>query len=318
MCTGIRFTDTERNLYFGRNLDWAFSYGETPIITPRDFASAWAFNGADAGTADPRAVIGMAIEAEGLPLYFDCANEQGLAVAGLNFPGFAGYEKAPVEGKVNVAAYEFPLWVVKRFSSVDEVENALANTAIIAKPVNDKYPVSMLHWLIADKERSIVVEAMDSGLHVHHDDVDVLTNQPQFDWHRENLRNYMGLTPAVPADVKWREATLSAFGSGFGMWGLPGGFSSPDRFVRAAYLNAHYPQKATEAENVSRLFHTLTGAAMVDGGAAMTDGQFERTIYTGGYSARTQTYYWSTYEDPAIRSMGLAGHDLDGKALIAA
>lgn len=315
MCTGIRFADKDGNLYFGRNLDWTFSYGEKPIITPRGFAKPWAFNGGDAGTDDARAVIGMGIEVEGLPLYFDCANEDGLAVAGLNFPGFAQYEPKPVDGKVNVVAYEFPLWVAKRFSTVDQVEEALKGTAIVAKPVNDKYPVAMLHWLIGDGTRSIVVECMDSGLHVHHDDIDVLTNQPQFDWHRENLRDYMNLTPAVPADVSWRDAKLTAFGSGFGMRGLPGGFCSPDRFVRVAYLHAHYPEQETEAANVSRMFHTLTGVAMIDGGAKVADGDFERTLYTGGYSARTQTYYWSTYEDPAIKSLALAGHDLDGKEL---
>ncbi|MBD9133214.1 MAG: linear amide C-N hydrolase, partial [Bifidobacterium bifidum] len=29
MCTGVRFSDDEGNMYFGRNLDWSFSYGET-------------------------------------------------------------------------------------------------------------------------------------------------------------------------------------------------------------------------------------------------------------------------------------------------
>ena len=29
MCTGVRFSDNEGNMYFGRNLDWSFSYGET-------------------------------------------------------------------------------------------------------------------------------------------------------------------------------------------------------------------------------------------------------------------------------------------------
>ena len=27
MCTGVRFSDDEGNTYFGRNLDWSFSYG---------------------------------------------------------------------------------------------------------------------------------------------------------------------------------------------------------------------------------------------------------------------------------------------------
>lgn len=318
MCTGIRFTDSKGNLFFGRNYDWSFSYGEKVFITPRGYDRAWAFNGDAAGDAKQRALVGTAIVVDDVPLYFDCANEDGLAVAGLNFTEFGRFEKGPVEGKCNVTAYEFPLWVASRFSTVDDLVAALDDLAIVAKPINDKYPVAFLHWLIADAKRSIVVEYMDSGLHVHDDDVDVLTNQPQFDWHRENLRNYLALDPAMPVNAQWRGQQLSAFGSGFGMLGLPGGFSSPDRFVRAAYLNAHYPEKATEAENVSRLFHTLAGVAMVEGGAAMADGSFEITIYTGGYSQATRTYYYNTYDDPAIRSVAMDGYDLEGSAIIAA
>ena len=78
------------------------------------------------------------------------------------------------------------------------------------------------------------------------------------------------------------------------------------------------PQKDTEEENVSRLFHTLTGVAMIDGAARMTNGQFELTIFTGGVSCRTNTYYYSTYEDPAIRSVALADYDTAGAALVVA
>ena len=37
MCTGVRFSDDEGNTYFGRNLDWSFSYGETILVTPRGY-----------------------------------------------------------------------------------------------------------------------------------------------------------------------------------------------------------------------------------------------------------------------------------------
>ena len=102
------------------------------------------------------------------------------------------------------------------------------------------------------------------------------------------------------------------------MRGLPGDYYSPSRFVRVAYLNAHYPQKGTEEENVSRLFHTLAGVAMIDGAARMADGDFELTIFTGGVSCRTNTYYFSTYDDPAIRSVALGDYDTDGADLIVA
>ncbi|MDO4508180.1 MAG: linear amide C-N hydrolase, partial [Candidatus Saccharibacteria bacterium] len=73
--------------YFGRNLDWTTDYGEKVIITPRGFK----YNSALLGEMEPKAgaIIGMAIIEEEKPLYFDCVNESGLAIAGLNFPGYA-------------------------------------------------------------------------------------------------------------------------------------------------------------------------------------------------------------------------------------
>ena len=313
MCTGVRFSDDKGNMYFGRNLDWSVGYGQKIVVTPKGYK----YNSAFLGEMNPKyAVIGMGIIQENVPLYFDCGNDAGLAIAGLNFPGYAQYEPTAVDGKINVSAYEFPLWVAMNFSTVDEVEKALSDVAIIAKPINDKYPVSLLHWLIGDKTRSIVVEYTSAGMQIFHNDVDVLTNQPGYGWHKENLRNYMNLTSPQPDKVTWGKAEMTAFGSGSLMRGLPGDYYSPSRFVRVAYLNTHYPTKSTEEENVSRLFHTLAGVAMIDGAAAMASGDFEKTVYTGGFSTATNTYYYNTYEDPAIKKAALSDYDVNGTELV--
>ena len=122
MCTGVRFSDDEGNMYFGRNLDWSFSYGETILVTPRGYQYDYVY-GAE-GKNEPNAVIGVGVVLADRPMYFDCANEHGLAIAGLNFPGYASFVHEPVEGTENVATFEFPLWVARNFDSVDEVEEA--------------------------------------------------------------------------------------------------------------------------------------------------------------------------------------------------
>ncbi len=314
MCTAIRFNDTAGNMFFGRNLDWISDHGEKIVITPKNYT----YHSAYLDDMKPKhAIIGMGVIAENSPLYFDCGNEAGLAVAGLNFPGYANYEPEPVAEKTNIPAYEFPLWVAINFSSVDEVEVALKNVAIVAKQINENYPVSMLHWIIGDKKRSIVVEYTSSGLQVFQNEPDVLTNQPGYEWHRENLRNYMNLFSVQPEKIKWGTTEMTAFGTGSLMRGLPGDYYSTSRFVRAAYLNTHYPVKETEEENVSRLFHTLSGVAMIDGAASMRDGSFEKTIYTGGFSSKTGTYYWNTYDDLSIKKVSLSECNTMSSELIA-
>lgn len=314
MCTGVRFSDDKGNMYFGRNLDWSEGYGQKVVITPRKFSYQSAF----LGELSPKqgAIIGMAIVVENTPLYFDCANENGLAIAGLNFPGYAQYEPDAVEGKTNVAAYEFPLWVAMNFATVAEARKALKEVAIVAKPISAEFPVSQLHFIIGDGKESIVVEYTKAGMEIFDNKVDILTNQPGYAWHQENLRNYMNLFPQMPREVRWAGEKLTAFGSGSLMRGIPGDYYAPSRFVRVAYLNTHYPVKSGEADNVSRLFHTLAGVAMIDGAAEMADGKCEITVYTGGYSAASQTYYYNTYENPAIVSVAMKDYNLDSAELV--
>ena len=313
MCTGVRFSDDKGNMFFGRNLDWSVGYGQKVVVTPRGYS----YNSAFLGEMKPQhgAIIGMAIVVENKPLYFDCCNEAGLGIAGLNFPGYAKFADAAIDGKTNVAAYEFPLWVVMNFATVDEVEKALKNTAIVGQPINEQFPVSELHFIIGDSTRSIVVEYTENGMEIFHNDVDVLTNQPGYGWHKENLRNYMNLFPIMPKDIRWQKVKMVPFGSGSLMRGLPGDFYSPSRFVRVAYFNTHYPTKSTEEENVSRLFHTLAGVAMIDGAAEMADRKCEITVYTGGYSSATKTYYYNTYENPAIVAVKMSDYNLDSSGL---
>ena len=306
MCTAIRFTDDQGNMFFGRNLDWTFDYGQGVMRTPGDVKVPAAF----ARPGDPERghdVIGVGIEALGVPLYFDCANDAGLAVAGLNFPQSARYAAAPAEGAVNAAAYEFPYWVARNHASVAEVRAALAGVTVVAKAVSDQLPVASLHWIVADATGAVVVERMEGGMRVWEDDADVLTNEPDFGWHRQNLRNYLTLTGDDPAGVSWGRAELTAFGSGLGLRGVPGDYSGPSRFVKVAFANAHYPTKSGEKDNVTRLFRTLGSVAVPEGCARMADGSCEKTLYTSGFSATTRSYYYATYDDPQIREFPLAG-----------
>lgn len=308
MCTGIRFTDAEGNMYFGRNLDWTQGYGERVVVTPVAAAVPAAFK----RPSDPavgHTVIGMGIVVEGIPLYFDCGNDAGLAVAGLNFPQSASYATEPKEGSVNVAAYEFPYWVARTFANVAEAREALRNVTVVAKPVNEQLPVANLHWIIGDATGSIVVECMADGVHIWENDIDVLTNEPDFGWQHTNLRNYLTLSDKEPAHTSWGTANLAPFGSGMGMQGIPGDYSGPARFVKAAFVNSHYPTQTGEAANVTRLFRTLGSVAVPDGCAKMTDGSYEKTLYTSCFSSATMTYYHATYDDPQIRAYPLSSAD---------
>ncbi len=323
MCTGISFIDAGGRMFFGRNLDWTVGYGERVVVVLSRARVPAAFERLREAK-DPlaaHAVIGMGIVEAGVPLYFDCGNDAGLAVAGLNFPQSAAYADEPVRDRENVAAYEFPFWVARHFGSVAEVRAALSGVTVVGVPASPRLPVAHLHWLIADARESIVVECLgDAGVpgapHVWDDDVRVLTNEPDFGWQRTNLRNYLLLTSDEPTGATWGAASLAPFGSGAGMQGIPGDYTGPSRFVKAAFVNSRYPAQQTEAANVTRAFRTLGAVAVPEGCAQMPDGSFEKTLYTSCFSAASLTYYHATYDDPQIRAYPLDAFDLTGSDII--
>ena len=86
MCTAATYQT--KDFYFGRNLDYEYSYGEQLVVTPRNYPLRFR----QAGELNRHyAILGMAHVAEGYPLYYDAINEAGLCVAGLNFVGNAWY-----------------------------------------------------------------------------------------------------------------------------------------------------------------------------------------------------------------------------------
>ena len=135
MCTAATYKT--KDFYFGRTLDYEFSYGDQIVITPRNYA----FNFRHVGDMKNHyAIIGMAHVAEDYPLYYDAMNEKGVAIAGLNFVGNAVYAaiKPDVE---NIAQFEFIPWILSQcyenhqISAVDmHVEN-LDSDKMICYPV---------------------------------------------------------------------------------------------------------------------------------------------------------------------------------------
>ena len=79
MCTAATYKT--KDFYFGRTLDYEFSYGDEIIITPRNYPFVFRHTKT---LENHYALIGMACCADNYPLYYDAINEKGLGMAGLN------------------------------------------------------------------------------------------------------------------------------------------------------------------------------------------------------------------------------------------
>ena len=88
MCTAATYKT--QDFYFGRTLDYEFSYGDEITVTPRNYPFHFRHM---SEVVSHYAMIGMAHVAGDYPLYYDAVNEKGLAMAGLNFVGNAVYQE---------------------------------------------------------------------------------------------------------------------------------------------------------------------------------------------------------------------------------
>lgn len=303
MCTAIALAGL-----FGRNLDLEYGYGERVVITPRNFPLTFR----KCQTISRHyAMIGMAAVEAGFPLYFDAANEKGLCMAGLDFPDNAYYP--PVcENENQIAPFELIPWILGQCGSASEAA-ALINTTHLADICfSDELPQAPLHWIIADRKESFVLEPMKDGLKVYENPVGVLCNNPPFPYHLQHLAGFQHLS-AGDQDCCFEGLNLNPYGGGMGAIGLPGDFSSPSRFVKAAFVKLH--SRGNDESGVTQFFHLLDTVAMPRGSVRVRGGQDEITRYSCCCDMKDGSYYFTTYDNRRIQAVYLTRCDLDSRQL---
>lgn len=310
MCTAATYKTDD--FYFGRTLDYEFSYGDEVTVTPRNFPFFFR-NGEVMKTH--YAMIGMAFVAGDYPLYYDAVNEKGLGIAGLNFVGNAFYREANPE-KDNVAQFELIPWLLGQCDSVKSAKTLLNKINITNTPFSKELPLAQLHWLIADRNEAITVESVKDGLKIYDNPVGVLTNNPPFDEQLFQLNNYIHLSPKTPKNSFSDKLSLNAYSRGMGALGLPGDLSSQSRFVRAAFVKMNSLSGNSENESVSQFFHILGAVDQQRGCCEVGEGKYEITIYTSCCNADKGIYYYTTYDNHQITAVNMYNEDLDGLCLL--
>lgn len=310
MCTAISLTTLDH--YFGRNLDLEYSYIETITITPRNYS----FHFRQKDTLHHHyAIIGTAFVQNNYPLYYDATNEKGLSMAGLNFPENAYYFPS-IEGKDNITPYEFIPWILGQCATVSEARKLLDRINLLNEHFSKDLPLSPLHWMIADKNSSIVVESLENGLHIHDNPVGVLTNNPPFEMQFFHLNNYITLSNDPPENHFSHDLNLKKYSNGMGAMGLPGDWSSQSRFVRASFAKMNSICGTTEEESVNQFFHLLGSVEFPRGCVEMKKDVYEITVYSSCCNTDKGIYYYKTYENFCITAVDMHRENLDNTDLI--
>ncbi|PFX21497.1 Penicillin acylase [Stylophora pistillata] len=241
-----------------------------------------------------------------MPIATDGLNEVGLSLAANLFVGFAQFQKIPVEKcHMAVSSLQFPLWILGNFGTVQELRDALEK---------DSFPlvweanvpewlkgIFQLHYSIVDASGdAIVIEFTEQGRMVFNNTLGVVTNSPPYDFHLINIRNYVELSKSAHDALELGKVTFKPTGQGSGLLGIPGDFTPPSRFVRAAIM-AHFSDPVkTGKEAVIKAFHILNTVDIPRGTSS------DYTVWSVVKDLKSKSLYFRVYKDLTICVLHMA------------
>ncbi len=255
-------------------------------------------------------MLGMAAVANGYPLYAEAMNEKGLCMAGLRFSGRTVYPSVRETGLACIAPFELIPWVLGQCADVEEAEALLQKTRIVGIPFSEALPLTPLHWMVADAHGALTVECTEVGQRIYRNTVGVLTNAPAFPEQLEHWKRYTHLHEK-PADS---QGVTEGGRLGMGAYGLPGDYSSPSRFVRAAWLRGH--THVGEGERGDAAMLAILGAVSVPRGCVETEnGHWHVTRYTVCADAKNGRLLVRTPRDVNLLTVDFSETNLNGERL---
>lgn len=274
MCTTIKYKNC-----VGRNFDYETSYKETPRRYDKE-----KYN-----------IVGMVTDIiKEYPLYYDAMNEHGLVMCGLNFEGNAIYNKNKKDKK-NIPSWDLIIRVLGNCRTINDVKRYLDNVNITNTPYNDDLPTSELHWFIADKDKSLVLEQTKDGLNWYENEFDVMTNNPPFDAMKKLVKKeskFKNKIRGLYNKLMPREAVTR----GTETLGIEGDLTSIGRFRRAYF----YKQKMLNCKDKFygkiETFHLLDIVKQPYGATPVND-KYEYTIYEVVYDMENLIMYIKKYDD---------------------
>lgn len=314
MCTSLTFKSENGNNFLARTMDFAFELGGKPVVIPRNhkikfeleknFKTTYGFVGTGKN-------LGKFIIADGV-------NEKGLAMAELYFVNEAVYSQTPILNKMNLAPQEFIMWVLGSIGSVQELKERIESINLVSLELELLSKVVPLHYIVTDKSGDTAVIETNSGkLEIKDNPVGVMTNSPELEWHLKNLNNYLSLRPTNFSNQVMGEYEAKPFGQGSGTFGLPGGYTSPERFVRTVYQRQFSRKGKNSEETTNNIFHILNGVTIPKGVNIKEDGSEDYTQYRAVFNVDELTYYFNPYGTQNVFSVNLTEDLLNAEQPIA-
>jgi len=306
-CTAVDIIAADKTVIAGRTMEWAFDMKWTLKSFPKGTEMSLTAPpelGLPANKAATKyAVVGVSAEIIPGGAVLEGQNEAGLGMSGNFLPGFTQYQTVTKDDTSYVSVLDFGEWALGMHGSVADIRAALPKTKVWYDPSLPSGPTPpWIHLVFTDLTGdSLVAEYVGGELKLHDNAASVLTNSPTYDWHLTNLRNYLSLSTVGVSERQIGTANVTAIGQGGGMMGLPGDYTPPSRFVRAAFLRHNITEPKDGPEAIQAIGHILNTVDIPIGIAQSKDGDQIVSDYTQWVSIKDLTHNKLMISDYAHR-----------------
>lgn len=300
MCTGFTFKSNDQ-VIMGRTMDYTFPLAGMPSVTPRNYY--WESR-IDYKGRTKYGFIGTGCDMGGY-LYGDGVNEHGLAVSVQYARGYASYGTEIKPGKMNIAHTETIFWILGYNQDIDDLERNKSEVNLVADVLDDISEAPPVHYHVSDATgRSVELTFEDGSFNLTENPVGVLTNDPGLDWHYRNLERYKHITPAQHDSIDL-EDNVSYKGNENGTYGLPGGYTSPERFVRAAFLKQYIAHDGYPSHDILDAFKILNSVSIPKGVLSPNVDPYHYTLYVTVLNLTKPALYVKWYDSTEITELEL-------------
>jgi choloylglycine hydrolase len=322
-CTGILLTAADGTVVHARTLEFAIDLRSDVILVPRGYARSGTTPDGKPGKTWAAKYASLGANGLGLPVLFDGLNEKGLSAGLFYFPNMAKYQPySPSDADKTIAPWELGSYILDNFASVDEVKENVPKILVGEVEYGPWKMVPGVHFIVQDASgKSLVIEYVDGKLNFHDDPLGVMTNAPTFDWHMTNLSNYVKISLSDAPALQLGPVKITSFGQGSGMLGLPGDFTPPSRFVRAAAFSQSELPSGTGDDAVIKAFKILNNFDIPKGSVRENKDEHgnvlvDYTAWTSANDLKARRFYFRTYDNSQIRMVDLTRQKLDGKDIL--
>lgn len=307
-CTGISLTAADGSYIQARTIEWAKGELKSEyVVIPRgEVLQSYTPSGLNGLKFSARyGVVGLAVVekefiAEGI-------NEAGLSAGLFFFPRYGSYTPyTSTDNSSTLADLQVVQWILTQFSSIDELKQNIDGVNIVG--LEDG---AVVHWRIGEPDgKQVVMEIVGGKVSFYDNTVGVLTNAPGFEWHLANLENYVNLRPGSATNYTLGKQLLQPIGGSSAMLGLPGDFTPPSRFVRAAFFRNTAPQRKDGYNTVLQAFHILNNFDV----PIAVENPDEQTLpsatqWTSAIDLTARKVYYKTAYNNSIRVIDLSQID---------